>query len=136
YSSAQPVQLFNGSGQPVGFLRREIHVPLPPKEIIVVVINLPVTPTPTPTPTPPPHSITVIKLNDNNGNTLPGWQILLHAGGGCTGPVLQTGTTNSKGLVDFENLDVGSYSVEEVLQPGWTPVSGVCQDVTLSPNRP
>ena len=42
----------------------------------------------------------------------------LYAGGGCAGPVLASGVTNSNGLVDFEGLSPGTYSVKEVLQPG------------------
>ena len=95
------------------------------------------TPTVTPTPTPPPQrSITVLNLDDNSGNPLPGWQMILHSGGGCNGPALQGDSTNNKGMVDFPGLNDGSYSVEEVLQAGWTPVTGACQDVFLNSNRP
>lgn len=41
----------NQQNQVVGYLRRVIHVPLPPKEIILIFVNINKT---TPTPTPPP----------------------------------------------------------------------------------
>ncbi|MCX7851709.1 MAG: hypothetical protein N2383_02890, partial [Caldilineales bacterium] len=58
YRSPDPLQvpLRNVQGQVVGFIRRAVHVPLPPKQIILIFINSPrPTPTPTVTPTPTPR---------------------------------------------------------------------------------
>jgi hypothetical protein len=90
--------------------------------------------TPTPNPSPVTPGIRVFKLNDTTNDPLPGWQINLHLGTACAGAVLGSGMTNASGYVDFPNLPTASYSVEEVLQPGWTPATGLCKDVML--NRP
>ena len=89
-----------------------------------------------PSRTPTPRSIYVLKLDDRGADPLPDWRMNLHAGSGCSGPVIQSGFTNNYGMVDFEGLSNGSYSVAEVPQPGWAPVGGVCQDVTVSSNPP
>ena len=46
--------------------------------------------------------------------------------------MLQTGQTDSSGLLDFTDLSAGDYSVEEDMLNGWTPVTGTCQNVTAS----
>jgi hypothetical protein len=63
-----------------------------------------------------------MKWNDTNGNGvidpgeagLSGWTIQL------TGPVNQTTTTGTGGTYRFCGLPPGTYTVAEVLQPGWT----------------
>lgn len=79
----------------------------------------------------PPPSITVLKLNDTTGDPLPGWDMNLYGGPGCTGPVLDTQTTNADGLADFILMSTGDYSVSEVMQGGWTPITPVCQDMSV-----
>jgi hypothetical protein len=125
------IPLYNSAGQQVGIIQHAQHVTLPPGEIFVTFRNIPPA-TATATPTPPPVSITVLKLNDLTNQPLPGWTMLLHQGSACQGPVMQVGTTDSNGLMDFLGLTPGDYSVEEQLQNGWTPVTGVCQNVTAS----
>ena len=89
-------------------------------------------PTPTPTSTPPKlYSIIVIKLNDDTLQPVSGWQMNLHAGADCTGNPLDDKLTDADGLVDFLNLDPGSYSVREKSQTGWNPVGPTCQNVTV-----
>ena len=61
--------------------------------------------------------------------------MLLHNGTGCLNKPLASGVTDANGTVIFPNLPVGSYSVAEVLQAGWTPVTGICRDVVLGPNN-
>ena len=119
-----PINLYDGGGTVRGRMRYVLHVPMPPNEIFRVFRNR------------PPRSIIVIKLHHLTGRPLPGWDMRLHAGTGCTGQVLQTGTTNADGLVDFENLVPGDYSVEEVVQPGWQPYPGSCQGVNVPPDPP
>src|SRR5439155_4501731 len=79
-----------------------------------------------------PRSITVLKVNDDTGEVLAGWTMNLYQGGGCTGPIYDTKVTNSHGIADFTGLEVGNYSVGEVNQSGWTPMSGTCQSMTVS----
>ena len=88
--------------------------------------------TATATPTPINHSITVLKLNDTTGLPMSGWTMNLYSGAGCQGTAVATQVTDSNGIVDFTNLSAGSYSVGEVNQVGWTPMSGVCQDTALT----
>ena len=115
------IPLFDASGQVAGTVRNIHFVVLPPREIFIIFRNH------------PHFSITVIKINDGTNQPIPDWTMNLHAGTDCTTPVLQSGVTNADGLYDFTDLAPGDYSVEEVLQPGWTPVTGVCQAVTISP---
>lgn len=134
YRSPQSTSLplLNAAEQPVGFMHQPIFVPMPPGEKLIVFRNQPPAPTPTYTPTPINHSITVLKINDTTGLPLSGWTMNLYSGSGCQGSALDTQVTDSNGLVDFLNLSAGSYSVGEVNQAGWTPVSGICQDTTLT----
>ena len=90
----------------------------------------PVTPTPTGTP-PKRYSIIVIKLNDDTLQPVPGWQMNLYTGEDCQGNPFDNLTTDADGMVDFENLDPGTYSVEEKTQPGWNAVGPTCENVTL-----
>jgi len=80
---------------------------------------------------PPPtlKSITVLKLNSITNKPLAGWHMSLHAGSGCAGNAIATATTNAKGLVDFNGLTPGQYSVAETPQQGWTNDSPLCQNV-------
>ncbi len=80
---------------------------------------------------PPPFSITVLKLDHLNGAPLPGWEMKLYSGSDCQGPAINTQVTDNGGMADFTGLSAGPYSVAETLQPGWTPMSGACQNVAL-----
>ena len=133
YLSMGSHTLYNAADQPVGFVRDLLHITLPPDEILVVFRNIPPPATATATATPTPErSITVIKLNDTTGAPLPGWTMNLYGGPGCAGPILDTQVTGSNGLADFVGLSNGDYSVAEVVQGGWTPITPVCQDMSLS----
>ncbi|MEW6448153.1 MAG: stalk domain-containing protein [Bacillota bacterium] len=79
--------------------------------------------------TPPPTDgkigkICAFKFNDINGNGvqdtgepgLPGWIIVIK---NYSGNVVATGTTDSGGLCCL-NVSPGTYTVSEVLQPGWS----------------
>jgi protocatechuate 3,4-dioxygenase beta subunit len=74
--------------------------------------------------TPPTGSITGMKFNDLNGNGVkdagePGlasWTITLTDRNGVT----TTQTTDGPGNYNFSGLSPGTYTVGEVLQPGWT----------------
>ena len=130
--SLAAIPVLDSSNQPVGLVRSVTHIPLPPDEILIVFRNVPPPATPTFTPTPVERSITVIKLNDTTGAPLPGWTMNLYGGPGCAGPILDTQVTGSNGLADFVGLSNGDYSVAEVVQGGWTPITPVCQDMSLS----
>jgi hypothetical protein len=79
----------------------------------------------------PLPSITVLKLNGVNNTPLPGWEMKLYAGSGCTGSPIDTMTTDDDGLLDFTGLSPNIYSVAETPQDGWDPESDECQDVDL-----
>ena len=88
--------------------------------------------TPTPTATPPDeksYSIIVIKLDDDTLEPLADWEFNLFAGPDCNGPHIDSGFTDEDGILDFLGLEPGTYSVEEKLEPGWNPVTDICQDV-------
>ncbi|MCO6450513.1 MAG: hypothetical protein J5I90_06955 [Caldilineales bacterium] len=90
------------------------------------------TPTPTATPTKPKPSIIVIKLDIVTWDPLPGWTMVLHQGPECTGPILAEQETNDQGLTDFVDLEPGTYSVEEMMQPGYSPFTPQCQTVQVA----
>ena len=93
------------------------------------------TPTRTPTATPtkkPPFSIIVIKLWAPDLQPLPGWKMSLFRGPACEGPTLNELITDERGMVDFLDLEAGSYSVLEESQPGFENQTPLCQSIELS----
>jgi hypothetical protein len=95
-------------------------------------------PKPTPTATvvatgtpPKLYSIIVIKLNDDNLQPVPDWEIRLYAGPNCSGSAIDTKQTDADGMVDFEGLDAGPYSVREINRTGWNPVGATCKSTEL-----
>jgi hypothetical protein len=79
-------------------------------------------------------AITVLGVDADSGLPLGGWTMRLYAGPGCSGSALQTGATDAEGLLSFAGLAAGNYSVQEMLRPGYTNVSPLCQDVSLAPS--
>lgn len=55
----------------------------------------------------------------------------LFTGFGASGSPIATGMTNADGILDFQNLPVGRYSVKEEVPPGYTSVTEPIQDVDL-----
>jgi hypothetical protein len=84
-------------------------------------------------------SITAHKFNDLNGDgdqdggedDLEGWTMTLYEGSDCTGGPLASGTTDINGNVVFDGLGVGTYSVKETLEGGWTNSTALCQQVPI-----
>lgn len=56
-------------------------------------------------------------INTSGGTVLSGWKILLED---TNGVVIDSGVTGVDGMVCFDHLPVGTYTVSEVLQPYWT----------------
>ncbi len=79
---------------------------------------------------PPPklYTITVLKRHGETKEGLPGWEINLYAGLGCIGSPIDSGLTDSDGLIEFGGLAIGIYSVEEKLQPGWNAEGPLCKE--------
>ncbi len=93
-------------------------------------------------PPPPKLNISGRKFNDLNNNSvedagepgLSGWQIDLNF---TNGTVFRMTTTASDGSYKFENVDAGTYIVQEVQQTGWiqtfpTPVPPGTYTITLT----
>lgn len=92
-----------------------------------------------------PGIICGIKFHDQNGNGkqdagepgLPGWTIVLTD---ASGNVVATVTTGPNGEYCFTDLPLGTYSVSEQGQNGWTQVYPGTADgahtVTLTPDKP
>ena len=63
----------------------------------------------------------IFKYEDVNGNGvqdggeagLEGWAFSI------SGPVMDSGTTNSSGYLTFSDIPVGTYTIEETILPGW-----------------
>ena len=97
------------------------------------------------TPVEPPKagSICGFKYEDKNGNgmqdpgeaLLPGWTMLLLD---AAGNVVATAVTDADGQYCFTGVPMGTYTVEEVNQPGWaqTQPSPGPYTVTLTPEKP
>jgi len=85
-------------------------------------------------------SITAHKFNDLNGNgvqdggeaNLAGWNMTLYSGPDCSGSPLASNETNAAGNVTFSDLVAGNYSVQEMLEGGWTNSTALCQQVTIA----
>jgi len=84
-------------------------------------------------------TIVAHKFNDLDGNgvqdageaDLEGWTMTLYEGSNCTGNLVASGTTDNNGEVVFDDLEAGTYSVEETLEGGWTNSTELCQQVTI-----
>ena len=63
---------------------------------------------------------------------LPGWKMSLFRGPACEGPTLGELITDQRGMVDFLDLEAGSYSVLEESQPGFENRTPLCQSIALS----
>jgi hypothetical protein len=87
-----------------------------------------------------PASITAVKFEDKNGNTiqdaeepqLAGWEMNLYPAAGCLGIPITSGPTADIGSKLFTTLPIGIYSVKETMQEGWEASTATCQDVTLT----
>jgi hypothetical protein len=69
------------------------------------------------------------RVVDSSGSTavgLPGWTVQLEDSGGN---VLETTTTSDNGAYRFSGLELGTYRIREVVQPGWTQVSADPADI-------
>lgn len=53
---------------------------------------------------------------DDTGAGLPGWHFVV------TGPVNLSGDTGGGGILLFEDIPVGNYTVTETMKPGWTSI--------------
>ena len=69
------------------------------------------------------------KLDNCTGRGLADWTIELK---NSTGSVIKTATTGPDGTYSFCGLAPDTYTVCEVLQPGWVPRGDTCQPVVLS----
>jgi hypothetical protein len=128
-----PIELVNEDGIKIATLVHGVHIPLPPKEVLIVFRNEPkAEDTPTPTPTWKPRTITVLKVNDNTNQPLPGWKMNLFIGPDCSGSPVDSATTDAQGLASFTGLAPMVYSILEKPQPGWNPVGDDCQTVDVS----
>ena len=86
------------------------------------------------TPTPPDDKTYTIIVLKEDADTLQGledWEINIYAGPNCTGSPFDFGLTDEEGILVFDNLQAGTYSVEEKPQDGWNPVGDECRDVTV-----
>lgn len=85
----------------------------------------------------PPGSISGFKINSATGNKIPGWKIILKDSGGTE--VART-TTNADGFYIFNDLEPGTYIVEEVNQVDWrqtapTPIPPGTHTLTLAAGK-
>jgi hypothetical protein len=127
-----PIDLLGPDGAKVAKLVHGVHIPLPPKEVLIVFRNAPKPDvTPTPTPDEKLYSINVLKVNDEDRQPLPGWEMNLYDGPDCSDNFIDSETTGSDGIAEFTGLPAGLYSVLEKSQPSWNPVGDPCQPVEL-----
>jgi hypothetical protein len=84
--------------------------------------------------------ITGEKYEDANGTlpdgaqtAVPSWTITLYkdAGSGTLGDKVAETTTNSSGVYEFTNVDIGNYVVVEEVQTGWKSISPTQRLVTI-----
>ena len=98
----------------------------------------PPTATPTATATPELKKMFFFKFDVDREGPLPGWEMKVFAGNGCTSSPTASGLT-SEGRDDFEprfsvELPPGEYSVAETQQPGWErifPEGTFCQNFAV-----
>jgi uncharacterized repeat protein (TIGR01451 family) len=89
-------------------------------------------------------SITAHKFEDDNQDgaqngsevNIGDWPISIYYGSDCLGDAYRQGLTNEQGDIEFYSIVPGNYSVGETLQPGWTNISPLCQNVTVDPGEP
>ncbi len=81
-----------------------------------------------------PGSISGHKYDTNSSTPLSGWTInLLNCSVDFSSCVIgATDTTDTNGLYEFTNLISGNYRIQEVMQTGWTNISPVSIDTTIS----
>ena len=84
------------------------------------------------------YNITVRKFNDLNGDGkkednepfLQGWTFTLKGN-----DIEDTRTTDATGSIQYINLNPGSYTVTETMQPGWRSTTGTAQTVIIGPDK-
>lgn len=84
----------------------------------------------TPTPTPPMTHVQLSKEDADTGERLAGWELIAYRGAGCQGHPVNDAFTGTE-PVTLE-LVAGPYSFLETMQPGWTNVTPLCQDIDLT----
>jgi PKD repeat protein len=82
----------------------------------------------------PNGSICGFKLDQSCGCGISGWTIQLY--NATSGALLESNTTDSTGKYCFMNLTPGAYRVSEVLQSGWTAITPVDVQVSLTEQNP
>ncbi|BAM00030.1 MULTISPECIES: MSCRAMM family protein [Caldilinea] len=68
-------------------------------------------------------------LFEETSTPLPGWKITLKR---ANGSVAATGYTDAAGMVRFNNLPFGPYTVHEEIRNGWAPASPTSVSVTVN----
>ena len=103
------VPLLDANGQPVGVIRNVIHIPLPPREKLIIFINhKPPTPTPTATSTlacavPPVEMTAWWPLDETSGTTAVDIAGFPTNGTHMNGPIPVSGKVN--GALSFDGID-------------------------------
>ncbi|RME43646.1 MAG: carboxypeptidase regulatory-like domain-containing protein, partial [Chloroflexi bacterium] len=93
------------------------------------------TPTDTPTATPTPQRFGCIdgtKVDDLHVG-LPGWEIHARPTGQNSPEYVQV--TDGNGYFRFDNLEEGNWTVWEIMQDGWEPVTAPAFDVMVVPGQ-
>jgi hypothetical protein len=129
------MELDQGVPQSLSGTYTVLGAPNPPPDIDFAMTCTVLQPTPTPTrpptPTPTPgediYSITVLKLNSATFGPIAGWEIELFASDDCSGNPIDSGETDSNGLIDFTGLTEGTYSLREEERSAFTPDGDLCQ---------
>ena len=94
-----------------------------------IVIPPPAAATPSPTPAEQVVCVMGQVRDTNGGKPLAGWTVTLQTSGGGS----QAQHTDSKGFYRFPNLQPGTYTVSEQLEPDWHAISPPASTVTISP---
>ena len=73
------------------------------------------------------YNLSGYKINNLDGSGIPGWNITVTNGS------IQTSTyTNIDGSYNFINLENGTYTVTEELKRGWTNITPLSREITIS----
>ncbi len=124
--AAQPTAMSSGKQ------RTTTHVAVEPTSTPTATSTRTPTSTFTPTPTKQPSfSIIVIKLWAPDLQPLPDWKMSLFRGPACEGTTLNELITDERGMVDFLDLEAGTYSVLEESKPGFENRTPLCQAIAL-----